>query len=116
TLFRSRAQYQDMVYRFFYYLANVAIRIFYRRIYINGLENIKDNQAYFISSNHPAGFMEPIIMACLFPIDLHFLVRGDLFKNPFLRWILVSTHQIPIFRMKDGFTNLRNNKETVERT
>lgn len=104
-----------MTYRIFYYLANIAIRVFFRRIYLNGADKIDPSKAYLITSNHPGGFIEPVIMACLFPRDLYFLVRGDLFKKKLLGKILVATHQIPIFRFKDGFSELRNNQQSINK-
>ncbi len=105
-----------MVYRFLFYFANLIIRIYYRKFYINGLDKIPKDKPLLIVSNHPNGFLEPIIMACLFPIDLHFLVRGDLFENRMLRWLLLSTNQVPIYRFKDGIAALRNNQKTIEKT
>jgi len=102
-----------MTYRIFYFFTNIAIRVFFRKIYINGADKIDPSKAYIITSNHPGGFIEPVIMACLFPRDLYFLVRGDLFRKKLLRKILIATHQIPIFRFKDGFSELRNNQESI---
>ncbi len=104
-----------MTYRILYYLVNFLLRVFYKRIHFNGIENIPKDKPILIVCNHPNGFFEPIIMACLFPIDLHFLVRGDLFENKYLRRFLVSTHQIPIYRFKDGIAALRNNQKTINK-
>jgi 1-acyl-sn-glycerol-3-phosphate acyltransferase len=105
-----------MIYRITYYFANLIIRVFYRKIFITGLENIPKDKPLLLVSNHPSGFLEPIIMACTFPIDLHFLVRGDLFEKKALRWLLISTNQIPIYRFKDGIAALRNNQKTIKKT
>jgi 1-acyl-sn-glycerol-3-phosphate acyltransferase len=105
-----------MVYRFLYYFANLIIRLYYRKFYVHGLDQIPKDKPLLIVSNHPNGFLEPIVMACLFPIDLHFLVRGDLFENKALRWLLVFTNQVPIYRFKDGIAALRNNQKTIEKT
>jgi len=53
-------------------------------------------------------------MACLFPRDMHFMVRGDLFKKTWLRIIMESTNQIPIYRFKDGFKELRKNDSSLK--
>ncbi len=53
-------------------------------------------------------------MACFFPKPLHFLVRGDVFDNPLLRPLLKSTHQIPIYRFRDGFSKLRENSQKMD--
>lgn len=103
-----------MVYGFLYYVANLILRLYYRKIYVSGLDNIQKDKAYLIASNHPNGFLEPITMACTFPIPLYFLVRGDLFEIPGLKNLMVATHQLPIYRFKDGFSNLRNNQKTID--
>lgn len=104
------------MYRFLYYLVNILLRIYYRKVYVNGTEKIPKDKPVFLVSNHPNGFMEPIIMACTFPVELHFLVRGDLFENKVLRPLLLSTNQIPIYRFRDGFASLRNNQKTIIKT
>jgi 1-acyl-sn-glycerol-3-phosphate acyltransferase len=91
----------------------LTLKIFYRKIYINGACKLKDGQAYILASNHPAGFVEPLIMACYFPRDLYFLTRGDLFANKIYNYVFTATHQIPIFRFVDGFSSLRNNQQSV---
>ena len=74
-----------------------------------GIENIPKEGPTLIAMNHPAGFMEPIILAAISPRPLHFLVRGDVFDIPWLRPLLLATHQIPIYRFRDGFAQMRNN-------
>lgn len=103
-----------MFYQFLKILVGFTLRIFYRKIYITGTEHVKKGKAQLVASNHPNGFLEPLIMACYFPKDLHFLVRGDVFDNPFLKPILTSTHQIPIFRFRDGFSKLRENSQKMD--
>ena len=103
-----------MFYQFLKILVGFTLKIFYRKIYISGTEHVKNERAQLVASNHPNGFLEPLIMACYFPKDLHFLVRGDVFDNPFLKPILTSTHQIPIFRFRDGFSKLRENSQKMD--
>ena len=103
-----------MVYRLLYYLVNILIRVFYRKLYINGLDKIDKSKTYLITSNHPNGFFEPLIMACTFPIDLYFMVRGDMFENSAMNWFLRSTHQIPIYRFTDGFANMKKNQASMD--
>ena len=103
-----------MIYKLFRIWANIAIRVFYGKIEVDGLENIPKGVPLLIASNHPNGFLEPIIMACLFPRPLHFMVRGDVFRKKWLRPILINTNQIPIFRFKDGFSELRKNDSNLQ--
>lgn len=103
-----------MLYQFLKILVRIALKLFFKRIYISGLEHIKNDRPQLIASNHPSGFLEPLIMACFFPKSLHFLVRGDVFDKKWLRPLLISTNQIPIFRFKDGFSKLRENHHTMD--
>lgn len=102
-----------MLYYILRPIARLFLKIYYKKIHIIGMEHIPTDRPLLIASNHPNGFLEPCIMACFFPISLHFLTRGDLFNNPVLKVILDSTHQIPIFRFRDGFNALRKNKENL---
>lgn len=103
-----------MFYNFLKILAQIAISIVFKKIHYHGLENIKKDRPTLIACNHPGGFTEPIILACLLRMPIHFLVRGDLFRNPWLRHILINTNQIPIFRFKDGIKNLRENQKYLD--
>lgn len=58
--------------------------------------------------------MEACLLATFQPRSLHFLTRGDVFKNATFRPFLIGTHQIPIYRARDGFENLRKNDETFK--
>lgn len=103
-----------MLYKFLKIVVGISLKIFFKKIYVYGTENIQLNKAQIIASNHPNGFLEPILMACFLPKPLYFLVRGDIFKNPIANYFLRATHQIPIFRFRDGFSKLRNNSKTID--
>ena len=67
-----------------------------------------------ITCNHPTAFLDPVIMACMLKDPIHFMVRGDVFKKPFYRKILNSLNMIPIFRFKEGYSNLKNNFASMD--
>jgi len=94
----------------------MTLRLYYRKIYITGLQNVKADVPQLVTSNHPSGFIEPLVMACTFPKSLHFLVRGDVFDNPVLKPILIATHQAPIYRFRDGFSKMRENDKVIDGT
>ena len=103
-----------MFYSFLKVLVRITLKLFFRKIFITGTDHISLNKAQLVASNHPNGFLEPLVMACFFPKPLHFLVRGDVFDNPILKPLLKSTNQIPIFRFRDGFSRLRENSNTID--
>lgn len=99
-----------MIYFILRPIVRVALKIYFRKIHIVGLENIPKDQPIIFSSNHPSSFIEPCIMACFVPKVLHFLVRGDIFEKKWLKWLLLGTNQIPIYRRKDAENNIQKNE------
>lgn len=59
-------------------------------------------------------FCDACLLACFLDRPLHFLVRGDVFKPAWL-WFFEWTNQIPIYRFRDGFGNMRKNAQTFSK-
>ncbi|NJC26921.1 1-acyl-sn-glycerol-3-phosphate acyltransferase [Neolewinella antarctica] len=90
-------------------------KYYFRDIQLSGLENIPKNGAVILAANHPTGFLEPCIMACFQSRNLHFLARGDLYKNALATATLRALNILPVYRLKDGgFGKLRNNFSTFD--
>lgn len=104
-----------LLYQLLRPLVRMGLTIFFRKIHINGLENIPKNRPFVIAANHQTAFFEPILLACFLPIPIHSIARGDMFAKPFFRRLLESMNMIPIFRFRNGFSGLRNNKESFEK-
>ena len=95
-------------------LVTLAFKIYFKKIYHIGGENIPTNGPVILSINHPTAFFEPTVMACTFPEhDFYFLTRGDVFQKDIFRRIFESLLMIPIYRFKDGFDNLRKNEASL---
>ena len=105
-----------MFYKLLKFWASLTFRFYFRRIYVSGTEHIPENAPVLFIVNHPNSFMEACIVACFQHRDLHFLVRGDMFEKKWLKPLLNWTNQIPIYRFKDGFSKLRNNKSTFDQS
>lgn len=96
-------------------IITLAFKVYFKKINFIGTENIPHGKPLIFSSNHPTGFFEPCLLACLTQdVEYHFITRGDMFSKPFYRRILESLNMVPIFRFKDGFSNLKNNAQTME--
>lgn len=91
----------------------LALQIYFRKICVHGLEHVPLSGPLILASNHPSAFFEGCLLACLQPRSVYFMVRGDVFVNPFYRRFLVALHQIPIYRFVDGFSNLRQNQSIM---
>lgn len=102
-----------MIYRILRHLARLAFKSYFRKIYLLDVEALPRRGATLVTCNHPGAFLEASILGAFIPRPLHYLTRGDFFINKVVNWLLRQTHQIPIYRTRDGFSNLRSNRETL---
>ena len=82
--------------------------VFRKRLILNNPKNRFSTTIYV--SNHPAAFMDPIILSILNKPVVHFLVRSDVFTkltNPFFK----NLHMLPIYRQHDGVNTKEKNKK-----
>jgi 1-acyl-sn-glycerol-3-phosphate acyltransferase len=104
-----------MLYRFAWVMMWVTFKIFFRRIDIVGLEKLKSGKPAIIIANHPASFLDAMVLAVFLKRSIHFYVRGDIFAHPLAYRILTMLHMIPIFSREHGLRNLEKNKRTFDR-
>lgn len=105
-----------MLYYFLKPLVQLAIKVYFRNIFLSGIKNLPQQKPYLIAMNHPTAFLEPVIMAANSKKSIHFLGRGDHFNKKFYRFLLNQAMMIPVFRQKEsGFGSLKNNYDTFFR-
>ncbi|MBI3142612.1 MAG: 1-acyl-sn-glycerol-3-phosphate acyltransferase [Bacteroidetes bacterium] len=97
--------------RFYVWLC---FKLYYKRIEIVGLENIPKNGAVIFAANHQNTFLDALLIHTQQPRVPHFLTRGDLFANPMANYFMRSLKMRPIFRIRDGLTNVKRNKHTFQ--
>jgi len=90
------------------------LRFCFKRIYINKFDQLPDDTPILIACNHNNAFADALFVgAYLSKLNMHFITRGDVF-NPKMMWFFKLTYQIPIFRFKDGYENLKKNNNSLE--
>lgn len=104
-----------MLYRFAWVMMWITFKIFFRRIDLVGLDKLKSGKPAIIIANHPASFLDAMVLAVFLRRSIHFYVRGDIFAHPVAYKILTWLHMIPIFSREHGVGNLGNNKRTFDR-
>lgn len=104
-----------MLYSLVRPLAALALKVFFRKIYLSNIHRIPKDKPIVLAANHPSAFLEPCILACFLDRPIYFLVRGDIFVKPFYIKILRALNMVPVYRLKDGgYQNLKNNFATFE--
>ncbi len=96
--------------------AKFCFRFYYRKIVINDLKNIPANQPVILAPNHQNALMDALAMVCGTEFQVVFLARADIFKGRFLTRVLTFMNIMPIYRIRDGYENVKRNDEVFEKT
>jgi len=88
---------------------------YYKRISVFGLENIPKNKPVLLLANHQNALLDPLIIATSIKGLAYFLTRASVFKKSFVSKLLQSFQLIPVYRIRDGFSQLKNNNEVFEK-
>lgn len=80
---RLRSMFQFLVCKVFYM---IRFKLVYR-LEVHGLENVPKNNEYIICPNH-LSTLDPPLMAAVFPRNVAFMAKKELFDIKFLRWWL----------------------------
>ncbi|MBD80648.1 MAG: hypothetical protein CL840_17165 [Crocinitomicaceae bacterium] len=104
-----------MLYRPIWWSLQIIFRVFFRKIFVSGSENIITDKPVIYAGNHVNAFLDPLILPIQFWKKIYFISRGDIYNTKFKRWLLWQTGQLPMFRQRDGKDNLKRNEETNER-
>jgi len=83
----------------------------FRKIVIHGRENIPRSPVIF-AANHQNALLDALLIVCFNSTRTNFVARADIFKKPFIRWLLGTFNMIPIYRIRDGWQSLGENEKT----
>ncbi|MGB3947722.1 MAG: 1-acyl-sn-glycerol-3-phosphate acyltransferase [Bacteroidia bacterium] len=100
-----------------YYITKVLTNIFYRVYYkidFVGKQRVPSNQAVILSPNHTNAFIDPVAIAMSLPQKVRFFARGDVFKGKFAKWVLNALSISPMYRLQEGYSELKKNDKTFE--
>ena len=102
-----------LIYFILYFSLPYALRIFYRQVRtVNAPKEFLGGTIYV--SNHPASFMDPLVIAALRNPIVFFMTRSDVF-TPISRPLLWASHMLPIYRQHDGVDTKDKNMETFDK-
>jgi len=88
------------------------MRIYYRKIYMRGQENIPFDCPIIFAPNHKNALMDPLLILYSLPKEqVVFMARGDIFANKTIAKIMRFLKILPVFRMRDGIGSLGKNEE-----
>ena len=103
-------------YNFIRLIIKIGLFFYVKRIKVSGKKNIPKKGAVLFTVNHPNGLIDPLIATTNIKRDNHYLVRAASFKKPVVKKILGSLNLMPIYRIRDGASQLGKNQEIFDQT
>lgn len=97
-------------------LVQFGTRCHYQCFDVHGLENLPSEGAYIIAPCHQQALMEPLAVLNFAPKPPVFLARADIFENPTIRAILTFLKILPVYRIRDGKSNLSKNNDIFDKS
>ncbi|MBA3320101.1 MAG: 1-acyl-sn-glycerol-3-phosphate acyltransferase [Pyrinomonadaceae bacterium] len=94
----------------------LALRVFFRRIEIAGLERVPRGGAAIFVVNHPNGLVDPVFILCHAPRAVSFLAKAPIFKMPIVGSLARALDAIPVYRKQDEGADTSQNRETFARS
>ena len=89
-----------------------AIRVYFRRVEVAGLENVPLNSPVIFVQNHPNALVDPVFLLCLAPRRVSFLGKSTLFRMPILGFFVRAIDTLPVYRRQDEGEDVTRNLET----
>jgi 1-acyl-sn-glycerol-3-phosphate acyltransferase len=101
-----------MIRRLIVALVKVALRIYFQRIEVTGLEHVPLDTPVIFVMNHPNALVDPVFLLCLAPRRVSFLAKAPLFRMPFIGYLVKAMDSLPVYRQQDEGSDTRKNQET----
>lgn len=97
-------------------LVKVALHGYFRKIIVEGKENIPKNRPVILVANHQNALIDPLLFAAETRLNPWFLTRAAVFTNPVIARILHFIRMLPVYRVRDGFSTIQQNQHTFDQT
>ncbi|MEN8230764.1 MAG: 1-acyl-sn-glycerol-3-phosphate acyltransferase [Bacteroidota bacterium] len=89
---------------------------YYSKVEVTGKEKIPRGEAVIFAPNHQNALMDALIVLFSCGQDVVFLARADLFRKKFIAFLMNSLKILPVFRQRDGTSELGKNQEIFDIT
>jgi len=87
---------------------------YFRKIEVNGFENLPKNKPVILAPNHENGLVDPLLIILATEEQPYSVARAGVFQNPTVHNILTFIKMFPAYRPRDGRENMHKNDEVFE--
>ena len=104
------------LYIFLRFLIKIALHAYYKKIIVQGRENLPLNQPVILVANHQNALIDPLVVGTHISLRPYFLTRAAVFKNSIAAYLLNLVQMLPVYRVLDGFSTIPQNQGTFQKT
>src|SRR3982751_1484330 len=101
-----------MIRRIIVAVVRLALRIYFQRIEVTGVEHVPLETPVIFVLNHPNALVDPVFLLCLAPRDVSFLAKAPLFRMPVIGYLVKQLDSLPVYRRQDEGQDVSKNQET----
>src|SRR5215207_3549729 len=101
-----------MIRRLIVAVVRLALRIYFQRIEVTGLEHVPHETPVIFVLNHPNALVDPVFLLCLAPRPVSFLAKAPLFRMPIIGYLVKQLDSLPVYRRQDEGEDITKNQET----
>src|SRR5262245_8054937 len=101
-----------MIRRLIVALVRLALRIYFQRIEVTGIEHVPLKTPVIFVLNHPNALVDPVFLLCLAPRPVSFLAKAPLFRMPIIGYLVKALDSLPVYRRQDEGEDVTKNQET----
>jgi glycerol-3-phosphate O-acyltransferase/dihydroxyacetone phosphate acyltransferase len=101
-----------MIRRIIRGILRIALRVYFRRIEVTGLENVPRDSPVIFVLNHPNALVDPTFLLCLAPRRVAFVAKAPLFRMPVIGYLVRALDSLPAYRRQDEGQDVNKNQET----
>ncbi|WP_339758335.1 1-acyl-sn-glycerol-3-phosphate acyltransferase [Algoriphagus aquimarinus] len=107
---------QYLINEFLRTLVMFSLKGYFKKIVIEGKENIPKNTPILLVSNHQNALIDPLLLGTHTWLKPYYLTRASVFKQSFVAKFLNYIHMLPVYRVRDGFSSIQQNQGTFDQT
>lgn len=102
----------SMIRRVIVAVVGLALRIYFQRIEVTGVEHVPLNTPVIFVLNHPNALVDPVFLFSLAPRPVSFLAKAPLFRMPVIGYLVKALDSLPVYRRQDEGEDVSKNQET----
>jgi 1-acyl-sn-glycerol-3-phosphate acyltransferase len=112
---RNKVEQWSLTYHILKFYVDSCFK-FYFKTTVEGIGNIPKDKPIIFAPNHQNALMDALALLSTKTWQPVFLARADIFKNPLVSKILTLFKIMPVYRIRDGYSNLQKNDEIFNKT